>query len=312
MSQLENRTMPARRFPLHIVVFILPGALIYAIFMIYPLLASLLDAFYAPDAAGAPAFVGIANFLRLLTDPSWASLFGNALGHSIVVFLINFLIQNPIALLLATLLANRTRLSGLYRAVIFAPAVLSLVIVAFVWELILSPLWGVAKSALIAVGLGAAYHPWLGLPDTSLVTLALISAWQYVGVPMMLYFAALIAIPDDLIEAAVIDGAGPWRIFFSVKLPLLLPIVGIVSLLTYIANISAFDVIFAVKGPTAGPNFASDTLMTLFYRTFFGYEFQQPDPAMGGAIAGMTFLILMLGVVAYFFLWQRRVRSYEL
>ena len=309
-----STTAPAPRrkpFPLHIVVFVAPGALIYTIFMICPLLNSLRAGFYAPATGGA-VFVGFDNFARLVTEPLWIDRFRGALRNSFIFFAVNFLVQNPVALLLATLLADKTRASGLYRAAIFAPAVLSLVIVAFVWQLLLSPLWGVAKDALGFVGLANLYQPWLGLPGTSLITLALISAWQYIGVPMMLYYAALISIPYDLTEAAVIDGAGSWRIFWSVKLPLLLPIVGVVSLLTYIANISAFDVIFAVKGPLAGPNFASDTLMTLFYRTFFGFEFQQPDPAMGGAIAAATFMILMVGVAAYFFLWQRRVTSYEL
>jgi raffinose/stachyose/melibiose transport system permease protein len=115
-----------------------------------------------------------------------------------------------------------------------------------------------------------------------------------------------------LIEAAIVDGANPWQIFLRVKLPLVLPVVGIVSLMTYIFNINAFDVVYAVKGPLAGPNFASDTMMTLFYRTFFGYEFQQPNPTMGAAIAGAMFVILLVGVALYFFVWQRRVQTYEM
>ena len=312
-NKLTANPSPApgkRRFPFHIVVFVAPGMLIYTLFMIYPLLDSLRIGFFGNMSDGG-GFVGFGNFRLLLGDPAWWERFSGAFTNSFKFFLINFLVQNPVGLMLAALLAGKTKASGLYRTLIFTPAVLSLVIVAFVWQLLLSPLWGLASEFLGLFGLRHLYQPWLGLPDTALPVLALISAWQYVGIPMMLYYAALIRIPDELIEAARIDGAGSWQIFWRVKFPLLLPMVGVVTLLTYIGNISAFDIIFAVKGPLAGPNYATDTLMTLFYRTFFGFGFQQPNPAMGGAIAGATFTILMAGVAAYFCIWQRRVRSHE-
>lgn len=311
MTDIIAKPPRRRPFPTHLLVFLLPGTLIYTLFMVYPLADSLRDGFFVVTADGTQRFVGFDNFVRLLTDSNWQPRLTGALLDSLVFFLINLCVQTPIALMLANFLASKTRLSGLYRTLIFSPAILSLVIVAFVWQMLLSPLWGIAKGMLGGVGLGALYQPWLGLPGSALITLALISAWQYLGVPMMLYFAALISIPEELTEAAVIDGANPWHIFRHVKLPLILPMVGIVALMTYIANLSAFDVVFAVKGPLAGPNFASDTMMTFFYRTFFGFEFQQPDPAMGGAIAGTMFVILAVGVGLYFYVWQRRVRSYE-
>ena len=159
--------------------------------------------------------------------------------------------------------------------------------------------------------MGAYAQPWLGLESTALITLALISAWQYLGIPMMLYFATLISIPNDLFEAAYVDGATDWQIFWRIKLPLLMPMIGIVSLLTYIGNFNAFDVIFALKGADAGPNYASDTMMTFFYRTFFGSGFQKADPHMGAAVAGTMFVILLVGVLFYLFI-RRRIRSYEL
>ena len=82
------------------------------------------------------------------------------------------------------------------------PTVLSVVIIGFIWQLILNPLWGVAESMLKAVGLGALFGPWLGKPETALVTVSLISVWQFVGIPMILFYAALIGIPDELTEAA--------------------------------------------------------------------------------------------------------------
>ena len=125
---------------------------------------------------------------------------------------------------------------------------------------------------MTAIGLGEQFGPWLGQENTALPTIALISVWQFVGIPLMLIYAALIAIPEEVVEAAAVEGASPWRIFWSIRLPLILPTLGLVNILTFVGNFNAFDLIYAVKGALAGPNFATDLLGTLFYRTFFGYQ----------------------------------------
>ncbi len=307
-----DQSKDGKRFPTHIIVFLAPAVVIYGLFMIYPLLDSLRLGFFAQETRGVAQFVGFENYVTLMTDDAILQpRLLNALKNSLIFFAVNMLIQNPIALLLAAALSTKTRGAMLYRVLIFSPAILSLAIAAFVWRLLLSPLWGVVYDLLKAIGLGAFAQPWLGLESTVLITLALISAWQYLGIPMMLYFATLISIPNDLFEAATVDGATDWQIFWRIKFPLLMPMIGIVSLLTYIGNFNAFDVVFALKGAEAGPNYASDTMMTFFYRTFFGSGFQKSDPHMGAAVAGTMFLILLAGVLLYFFV-RRRIRSYEL
>ena len=116
------------------------------------------------------------------------------------------------------------------------------------------------------------------------MTLALISVWQFVGIPMMLIYAALLNIPEELVDAARVDGLGQFRIFWHIKLPLVLPTIGLVSILTFVGNFNAFDLIYSVKGALAGPNFASDILGTFFYRTFFGIPAaaRQSDHGRGG------------------------------
>jgi raffinose/stachyose/melibiose transport system permease protein len=96
-----------------------------------------------------------------------------------------------------------------------------------------------------------------------------------------------------------------------VKLPLILPTIGLVSILTFVANFNAFDLIYSVKGALAGPNFASDIMGTLFYRTFFGYQLQAGDPAMGSAVATLMFIIILIGVMTYLFVIQRRIQRYS-
>lgn len=300
-------------FPTHVLVFLAPALLLYTVFMVYPLADSLRLSFYSQDAQGAETFAGLQNYARLLSDSLWAPRFWGALKNNLVFFAVHMLVQNPLALLLAALLSRATRGRSLavYRSLIFTPTLLSVVIIGFIWQLILNPLWGIAQTALKTVGLGALFRPWLGLPDTALATLGLISVWQWVGIPMILFYTALIGIPEELTEAARVDGATAWGVFWRVKFPLLLPTVGLVGVLTFVGNFNAFDLIYTVKGALAGPDFATDVMGTLFYRTFFGFQLQLGSPTMGATVAALMFLIILAGVLLYG-LWQRRVTVYEL
>jgi len=301
----------ARPFPVHIPVFLLPAAAIYTLFMIYPLVDSLRLSLFGAQAG--EGFVGLGNYVRLLTDPLYAPRFWGALQHNLVFFAIHMLVQNPVGLLLAALLSVRyLRGRAVYRTLLFGPTVLSFVIVGFIWELMLSPLWGIAGGVMRAVGLGAYFRPWLGLEGPALVTLSLISVWQFVGIPMMLFHTALLGIPDELLEAARVDGATGWRTFWGIQFPLILPVAGLVAILTYVGNFNAFDLIYVVQGALAGPNFSTDILGTFFYRTFFGHQLELGNPTMGATVAGAMFLIILTGVLLYLFVWQRRVEVHEL
>jgi raffinose/stachyose/melibiose transport system permease protein len=302
-----------KRFPWHIVVFLLPAVLIYSIFSALPLLDTLRLGFFATSETGARSFAGLDNYRALLFDPTWSDAFWNAMWNNTKFFIVHMLVQNPVGLLLAALLS----LKGVggartYRTLIFLPTLLSVVIIGFVWQLILSPLWGVADSLLGYVGLSHLFDAWLGKPESALTTLALISVWQFIGVPMMLIYAALISIPEEVVEAAVVEGASPMRIFWQIKLPLILPTLGLVTVLTFVGNFNAFDLIYAVKGALAGPNYSTDLLGTFFYRTFFGFQAQTSSATMGAAVATSMFLIILTGVMVYFYLIQRRLQRFAL
>jgi raffinose/stachyose/melibiose transport system permease protein len=260
----------------------------------------------------APSFVGLDNFRTLFGDPRWSASFWNALGNNVWFFIIHMLVQNPIGILLAALLSNpKLRMRAFYRTAIFIPTILSFVIVGFAWKLILSPLWGVAPNLLDLVGLKSLFAPWLGKEAYALTTLGLISVWQFVGIPMMLIYAALLSIPDEVLEAAECEGITGMSQFWKIKLPLILPSIGIVSILTFVGNFNAFDLIYSAQGALAGPNFATDILGTFLYRTFFGFQLQLGDPNMGSAIASIMFLIILTGVMIYLFLVQTRLRRYQ-
>jgi raffinose/stachyose/melibiose transport system permease protein len=296
----------------YIVVFLAPAALVYTAFSIYPLIDTIRLSLYASDSSGALHFTGFGNFITLLTDPLWSGPFWNAFRNNLIFFLIHMVVQNAIGLALAVML-SLPALTGrnVYRTLIFLPTMLSVVIIGFIWQLILSPLWGIAKGFLNAFSLGGLIAPWLGLEGTALATISLISVWQFVGIPMMLIYAALLNIPEDLVEAATVEGANQWHVFWFIKLPLILPTLGVVSILTFVGNFNAFDLIYTVKGALAGPNFATDILGTFFYRTFFGYQLQPGSATMGATVATMMLLIILAGVLVYLLGVQRRLQRHQ-
>ena len=295
----------------HIAVFLAPAVLVYTALMIVPLFGTLNLSLFN-KAGDVRVFVGLGNFARLFGDPLWSDAFWNALGNNAWFFLIHMLVQNPIGIALAAVLSTpRLRMAAFYRTAIFIPTILSFVIVGFVWKLILSPIWGIAPGMLDFVGLKGLFAPWLGREAYALTTLALISVWQFVGIPMMLIYAALLSIPDEVLEAAEMDGITGWAQFRRIKLPLILPAIGIISILTFVGNFNAFDLIYVAQGALAGPDYSTDILGTFLYRTFFGFQLQLGDPYMGSAIAGAMFAIILLGVCVYLFGIQTRLRRYQ-
>lgn len=295
----------------HIAVFLAPALLVYTALMVVPLAETLrLSLFTEQDQVRS--FVGLSNFATLFGDPRWAQAFWNALLNNIEFFCIHMAVQNPVGIALAALLSvPRLRGSAAYRTTLFMPTMLSFVVIGFIWKLILSPLWGVTPSIMAALGLKSLFGPWLGQEDTALIAISLVSVWQYIGIPMMLIYAALLSIPEEVIEAAECDGVIGIAQFWKIKLPLILPAIGLISVLTFVANFNAFDLIYVTQGALAGPNFATDILGTFLYRTFFGHQLQLGDQHMGATIATVMFLIILSVVAFYLLVIQRRMRRYE-
>jgi raffinose/stachyose/melibiose transport system permease protein len=294
-----------------VLVFLAPALLIYSIVMVFPLGATLYQSFFT-EQGGRTVFVGLANYMTLFGDAVWSVAFWNALGNNIWFFAIHMLLQNPLGVLLAVLLSNpRLRFRGFYRASIFLPAILSFVIVAMVWKLILSPTWGIAPDLLDAIGLRHLFQPWLGKETYALTTLSLISVWQFLGLPMMLIYAALLSIPDEIIDAAECDGIVGWNQFAKIQMPLILPTIGIVSILTFVGTFQGFELVYVSQTAMAGPNFSTDLLGTFLFRTFFGVQLQPGNLSMGATLATVIFLIILICVVVYLAFVQSKLRRYQ-
>ena len=309
-----------KKFPYHIFVFLLPACLVYTIFMIYPLFDTIRISLYTQNLMGenmdntssVRAFIGLRNYYDLFFNENWSWHFWNALKNNTYFFLLHISIQTPVGLLIAAFLSSRKlKFKSTYRTLIFLPAMMSIVIVGYLFNLILSNLWGIPQTILGVVGLEHLYQPWLGLKGPALITISLISIWQFVGIPMMLFYAALLNIPDEILDAAKIDGSSATSTFWRIKFPLILPTVGLMVILTYVGNYNAFDLIFAMKSLYAGPEYSTDLMGTFFYRTFFGFQMQLGNPTMGATVASTTFGIILVGVLIYLFAFQQRITRYQ-
>jgi raffinose/stachyose/melibiose transport system permease protein len=285
----------------NLLLFVLPALAVYLVFAVLPLATSIVMSFFQTNGASGDVFVGLANYERLFTHPTISARFWNALLNNMQYFAIHLIVEVPMGLLLAALLTSGrlARSEGIYRTLLFIPATLSVVIVGFVWRLIINPLWGL-------VG-----FPLLGTESTALTTISLMSVWQYFGIPMVFLYSALLAVPNELVEAANIDGAGGWTTFWKIKFPLIAPQFGLIAILTYIWTFNGFDLVFALNGSAPGPNYSTDILGTYFYRTFFGSSGQLADLDLGSAVATVIFLTVLLVTAAYFWLIQRRLKSYS-
>lgn len=209
--------------------------------------------------------------------------------------------QNCLAIIFALLLTSKDfNASRFYQTIIFLPVTFAVLITGYLWKLLLNPQWGAFASLLNMAGLDSMIKPWLGDEHTALTAVGLVSAWQWMGIPTMMFYAALQTIPYDVIEAAEIAGANMWQKVTKIKIPMIMPVIGIVAILTFVNNFNAFDVIFAMENANGAPQYSTDIMGTLFYRVGIAGQHPVgiPNPGLGAAIATVTFLMLLAGALA--------------
>ena len=277
---------------LYWMAYLIPALAIYIIFMAWPLLDSVRLSFYT-GTAGRQAYAGLDNYRRIFAGGETTARYFGAFFHTWVFFLIHMLVQNVLGILFAAMLTSPT-LKGrsVYQTIIFLPTTLAVLVTGYLWKLLLSPVW--TGDILKSIGLGFLSRAWLGDESTALIAVSLVSCWQWVGIPTMMFAAALKGIPEELLEAAAIEGASAGHTFFRIRLPLIRPVAGIVAILTFVNNFNAFDVVYAMENANGAPNYATDLIGTLFYRVGIAgqHPVAIPDPGLGAAIATLTFLML--------------------
>ena len=294
-------------------MFLAPALIVYTVFMVYPLLSSLGYSFIEWDGYIRRGFAGFDNFRKVLFERPYSERLVGALKHNVFFFVVTFLIQTTFGLFIAVMLTKGGRLLRLFQTVYFAPYTLSLVVVGFLWLLLLHPTWGQINKFLTLIGLENLTRPWLGDMMTALPTIVLVNAWRWLGFPITVYLAGLQGIPVELEEAALVDGATPWQVFRHVTLPLLVPTIGMVTILTFIYDFNAFELIFIMQGSSGSPFYSTDVLGTFFYRTAFGDATtggEVGQVGLGSAIAVLMFLVIC--VVSVFGVWLVRRQEVEM
>lgn len=278
--------------------YLIPALFFYVLFMAYPLVDSLKLSFYSGSTVGKRVFVGFNNFITLFSDPDKSARYWGAFGHTCIFFAIHMLVQNTLGILFAVLLTDKTMNGkGFYRTIIFLPATLAILVTGYLWKLILNPVW--SGPMLAKLGLEFLAQPWLGSEATALPVVALVSCWQWVGIPTMMFTAALQNIPEEVLESCRVEGAGAWTIFTKIKVPMIMPVIGMIAILTFVNNFNAFDVVFAMENVNGAPSYSTDLLGTLFYRVGIAGQHPVgiPDPGLGAAVATITFFVLCIGVI---------------
>jgi raffinose/stachyose/melibiose transport system permease protein len=280
-------------------LFLAPAALAYLAVMVGPTVATAVLSF--TDFTGLREnlhWVGLEHYRETLNDPQASGSLRNTLfltGVSVVV-------QNILGLALAVALHKPFRGRTLLRVVFFAPVVLSPVVIGYLWQYVYSPNGGINR-VLEAAGLDSLTQVWLGDPSLALWAIAVVMVWQSVGFTMIIFAAGLEGVPEELTEAAEIDGAGPWRRFRDVTLPLLAPALTINLALSLVNGLRTFDQVLAMTG--GGPGYATETVSTVIYKQFANGEY-----AYSTALAvELTIAIVVLSAIQVLILRRREVTT---
>ncbi|MFM8841304.1 MAG: carbohydrate ABC transporter permease [Actinomycetota bacterium] len=288
-SSTRLKRIHDRRFAL----MILPALLIYAIFYLYPTLSNLRYAFTEWDGLLEPRFIGLENFARTVTNDD---IFRKVLGNNIEFSFLVIVFQTAFSLLFAIFLLKNTRTSIALRTLYFFPTILSSVSVALVWMFIYEPNLGALNTLLRNFGFDSLALSWLGSETITLRAIAFTQVWFHTGQMMVVYIAGLQQIPQELYEAAEMDGASRWQQFKSVTWPMALPTTAVVLAYTTIQSFRAFDLIYTMTG--GGPNNSTNILVTLIYQSAFGeYRF-------GYAASLSVYLVVFILLLTWL---QRRI-----
>ena len=243
--------------------FMAPALLLFAFVVLVPSVRGVYYAFTDWDGLDPDfSFVGLGNFTDMVADADARQ----AVWHTLLIAVSITVVQNAVGLLLALGVNTAIRSRNLLRVLLFAPAVITPIVTAYLWRNLLGP-DGAVNSLLGAVGLGGREQDWLGDPGLALWAVVGVTVWQYAGYSMVIFLAGLQSVPKEIHEAASIDGAGPMRRFWSVTRPLLAPAITINLMLSIIGGIKLFDQVYALTG--GGPGHATDTISTLIYKDAF-------------------------------------------
>lgn len=284
-----------------VLVFLLPPLLLYAVAVLLPILQSLFLSFFSWDGITEMRFVGLANYAEMLggDDVFWTS-FANSMGYLAICLVL----QLGGALVVASLLLTLTRGRELVKTLYLLPAVISTVAIALLFQRLyaLEPV-GLINQVLQGVGLGQLQQAWLSNTSTVLAAVSIPEGWRFSGLYMLIIYAALLAVPRELEEAAQLDGANWWQVFTKIRFPYIRPVWTTTTIMATTYALRGFDIPYLLTN--GGPGQSSELLTTYMYKTAFTHT----DYGYASAMAVFIVVECLVAVSLILVLLRRKADS---
>ncbi|SFM12456.1 raffinose/stachyose/melibiose transport system permease protein [Gracilibacillus orientalis] len=284
-----------------IIGFIAPAFIIYGVYVIYSIFMTFYYSMF--DWTGIDAnmvFLGLENYVRLFQD----GVFWTSIQNNFLLVIASLFTQLPIGLIMALLLFSPIKGMRLFRSVYFMPFLMSTVAIGILFIFIYEGNYGLLNAVLGAIGLESLQTAWIGKESTAIWAVIATVCWQFAPFYMILFRATIVGIPEELYEAADIDGASGWQRFKSITLPLLMPIIITSAILSVIGSLKYFDLIYVMTG--GGPNNSTELMATYMYKqTFTNFNM-----GYGSSISFSMFIIALI-VTVFILLGDRSRRGNE-
>jgi multiple sugar transport system permease protein len=277
--------------------FVAPYLVVFAVLLAYPLLAGMFLSLHKADLFGGSKFIGLENYVRLFRD----GVFLKSVWNTCWFVLLTVPALTVLGLALALALNDATRLSAVLRGLFFSSSVLSVTIVTLIWRMVLVPDGGLIANFLASLGLPPI--PFLSDAHLAMPAIAITTIWWCIGLPMMLFLAALQQVPRDLYEAAALDNAGRWRTLWSITLPSIQRTARVVVVIEIILQFQLFGQ--AQIMTLGGPDNASLPIVLFIYQV----GFQRWDIGYAAAASEILFCIILLAAMTQFLASRRREAS---
>ncbi|PPF64036.1 ABC transporter permease [Clavibacter michiganensis] len=282
--------------------WVLPALVLLGAFVYLPLVQNFGFSLQKWDIySGTSEFVGLKNYVKLVDDPIFWSALGNNLLYAVISVAFQVFGAIVLAAIIESIRSDRWRRS--LRAIYFVPSAISLTVAGLLFYFIYEPNLGLLNAALDSIGLDALARPWLGQESTAMLGIIAMSQWQGFGYSTLLFAIAIQRIPSELYEAASIDGVGPFRRFFTVTLPLVREMTGLMMIVTISGAFQVFNEVMVMT--SGGPNNSTQVLGTWLYRS----GFVRNDFGYAAAIAMVIFIVTL--AIALVQLWITRRRRVE-
>lgn len=283
------------------ILLILPTLLVYLVYIIAPIFIATYYSFTKFSGIGQPQLVGLSNYARLLKDP----LFIIALKNTIIVLVVTIAILIPGAFLLSMLMNRNIKGLGIVRAINYAPSIIAPIMVGLIWVFILDPHIGLVNVFLNKIGLSSMALEWIGGDKLTPFSVAIVQSWQSLGYIATIFLAGLTLIPDELYEAADIDGASPFQKMMTITIPMLNETFKMNLILVITLVFKIFETVLQLTN--GGPNHLSEVLVTYMYSTTFtsgeyGY-------GMSIAVVTLIFTFLCAGIIFGGFTVVKKIRN---